>query len=166
MTNTENAACSARRLKDAFGRLLELAGGAKDVETRVSPWSLYAYANVNEAKHFAPVDVICALEKHAAEPVMTRQLAFEAGYILLPVAWSGKGDELAARLMKVGKEHADVFAQAAKSLTDNQLNPKEAERLIKEIDQAIGALSSLRILAHEAAAKSGNAFTAAYGESI
>lgn len=133
------------RLKTAFRSLLEINGGAAvaATKTRICPSALYQHANLTDARYFAPVDVVLALETACNRPLVTEVLAHQSGYVLQPIVVSRDCADLPLALARFGKESSDIFAQAARSLADGALTPAEARALLPDVWEAVSVLSDM-----------------------
>ena len=132
-------------IRERTGALVEAAGGcvAAAHDTRVgAPW-LSRYGNPHESA-FAPVDVIADLEARSGEPVVTRKLAELAGYVLVPVATAGGARDLMRHLSVISKEGGDAVSGLAAALADGKVDDAEAERVGRELGEAIAALAHCR----------------------
>lgn len=133
------------RLKTAFRSLLEINGGAAvaATQTRVCASALYQHANLTDARYFAPVDVVMALEVACDRPLVTEVLAHQSGYVLQPIAVGRSSAGLNVALALFGKESSDIFAKAAQSLADGALTPAEARALLPDVWEAVSVLSDM-----------------------
>ncbi len=133
-----------------FKDLVSANGGTHRIEhhdiTRVKKSNLSDYGNINRPDINAPNDVILDLELAAGDPIVTREIARMQGYALMQMRFNQDIDPaVAGHLAKVGKEVADVFAEVGHAMADNgQIDPDEAPRIGKELDEAIDVLVQLR----------------------
>jgi hypothetical protein len=158
-------------LKRAFGRLVRAAGGqeaAVGFTRLVRHQALSDYANPasDQADRFAPADVIADLESvtHGlpGHPAMTRELARQAGFALVPLPTSAAVDpNLAAHMARIIRETSDVTGHLADTLATEATATEPGERgprLLREIDEALQSLIDLR-----AALVAGNADSESWG---
>lgn len=145
-TSRPHTISSYKQFKVAFGQILSSCGGATNLSgiTRVGQSALYQMASTNEAKHFPPVDVVADLEQVAGDPVVTRVLARLSGYTLTPIREVACVGSISLVLAKLGKEVSEVFSSAAQSLEDEKLCPREAQVVLRDVDEAMAVLEVLR----------------------
>jgi len=137
-------------LKAATRRLLAEAGGnvAASAVTRVDHQGLSRYGNVSvdHADRFMPADVIADIEAECGQPIVTRRLADLSGYLLVPVPRVAKsGTLLGAITAATMKETSDVFVALGDSLGDGKLCAADADRIEREIDEAMAKLAALKL---------------------
>lgn len=140
------------RLKAASRRAVELAGDVTAVEriTRVRKAALSKYTAVHETAYFMPVDVALDIDRDTGEPVILREMAALEGYDLAPRRGARNatgGNAMLARAHLVGRltrEVADVVAEVLAADADGVITPRERSALLKEIDEAQGALNAMR----------------------
>jgi hypothetical protein len=144
--------------KAATKALIRAAGGQEEAAplTGRSQPRLSSYCGPN-TDAFIPVDAVAALEAvthgHPGHPHVTRWLAREAGYALLPLSRfrSAATGELHRAVGRVAKEANDVVATTCEALADGKLDKAESrrKRIIPNIDEAIDRLCELRCLVVE-----------------
>ncbi len=139
-----------RKLKIRFGDLLNLIdGGAVAAEgyCRVNHAVLSGYANTNPeyAKRFPPADVIVDIEKLAGQPLLTAELALQAGgvFVAVPEVPAGRVD-LLQLLASQSKEASDVTAAICSALADGKIDSREGHKAIEEIDQLVRVAMQMR----------------------
>ncbi len=122
-----------------FTKLLDAAG-----HCRVGPKHLSAYANPDTPERHMPVDVVLDLEGAAHDPVVTRCLAAQQGYVLfrLPAVRACRIWDRHQR--RVVKEGSIVFARLTEVLEDGRISKREAADLRVEVDAALSAFAGLR----------------------
>ena len=122
-----------------FTKLLDAAGNC-----RVGPKHLSAYANPNSPDRHMPVDVVLDLESAGRDPVVTRCLAAQQGFVLfrLPAVHACRLWDRHHR--KVVKEGSIVFVKLTEALEDGRISRSEAADLLVEVDQALAAFAGLR----------------------
>lgn len=125
-----------------LGRYTKLLDAA--AHCRVGPKHLSAYANPNSADRHMPVDVVLDLEDTARDPVVTRCLAAQQGYVLfrLPAVRACRIWDRHQR--RVVREGSIVFAKLTEVLEDGRVSRKEAAELRVEVDAALAAFAGLR----------------------
>ena len=111
---------------------------------RVRPKHLSAYANPDTRDRHMPVDVVLDLEAAARDPVVTRCLAAQQGYVLfrLPAVRACRIWDRHQR--RVVREGSIVFARLTEVLEDGRISKQEAGELRVEVDQALAAFAGLR----------------------
>ncbi len=138
-------------LKTATARLIRAAGGQEAAVaftelSRHQALSEYASPAPEHAHRFARIDVVADLEavSHGTpgHPVVTRQLARAAGFLLVPMP-GARGDlpDLGSHLSAIIRETADVTLNL--SLHLNRDAAASPSRLRSEVAQAIQALVEL-----------------------
>ena len=124
---------SSERLKAAFRRLVHLSGGQQAVTQipgiRITAHqSIGRYGRPQEREH-APIDVIVALEAEVGEPVMTREIADMAGFLLVQKDCAKGRRVTVGDLSKVIKQASGVSTGLADALSDGYVSRKEAAEL-------------------------------------
>lgn len=133
-------------LKAATRRLIRECGGTDATAqiTRVSRASLGNYQNNGLLDTFMPIDVVADLETDIGQAVVTRTLAeCNSGYFT-PVRRAASPGNLTSHLSSTGKEFADVFERAALLSGNGQMSEGHRQTLLREIEEAIGALVGLK----------------------
>lgn len=139
-------------LKRAFSELVEAVGG----QVKAAPFTRFIrhqalsdFGNLSEEHEarFAPIDAVADLEGvthgHAGHPHVTRRLARQAGYALVPLPRPrGGGADIAGHLQAIIRESADVTLTLSNHLHRAPDAPA-ARSLQREIDEAIRALVEL-----------------------
>lgn len=125
-----------------LGRYTKLLDAA--AHCRVGPKHLSAYANPNSADRHMPVDVVLDLEDTARDPVVTRCLAAQQGYVLfrLPAVRACRLWDRHQR--RIVREGSVVFSKLTEVLEDGRISRQEAADLLVEVDQALAAFAGLR----------------------
>ncbi len=125
-----------------LGRFTKLLDAA--AHCRVGPKQLSAYANPDTVERHMPVDVVLDLEGTARDPVVTRCLAAQQGYVLfrLPAVRACRIWDRHHR--RIVKEGSIVFARLTEMLEDGRISKQEAAELRVEVDQALAAFAGLR----------------------
>ena len=122
-----------------FTKLLDAAA-----HCRVGPKQLSAYANPDTPERNMPVDVVFDLEGAARDPVVTRCLAAQQGYVLfrLPAVRACRIWDRHHR--RIVREGSIVFARLTEMLEDGRILKQEAAELRVEVDAALAAFAGLR----------------------
>jgi len=139
MSECRDLSASERALKARFAILVKRCGGyvAAAEGCRVGSTQLNNYASMFHDQ-FAPLDVVADLEEIAGEPLVTAELAFRAGHILVPVDAPGEG-QLAGTMARLGQEVGESFAAYGAAMADSRLSKREAERLARELAEVAAA---------------------------
>lgn len=138
---------SALLLKAATRALVERLGGIEAAAAvpgcRVGK-SVLAAAYAPSEPGSAAIDVIAALEAAAGEPLVTAELARQAGCRLVPLVEAAESDALIlgrlAASMAAGGRLADTVARA---LADGALSPTERAQAQADLALALAALGRL-----------------------
>ncbi len=126
-------------LLGCFTKLLDAAA-----HCRVGAKQLSAYANPETLDRHMPVDVVLDLEGTARDPVVTRCLAAQQGYVLfrLPAVRACRIWDRHHR--RIVKEGSIVFTRLTEVLEDGRISKQEAAALRVEVDAALAAFAGLR----------------------
>lgn len=132
------------RAKAVTRDLIKMAGGVERAaqNCRVCKSAIGNYSNVERMEDFMPADVIIDLEHDVGSPVLTRELALIAGYVLMPIIKVPASCGFGVHLAKVLSETGDVISSASKAFEDGKLTIREKRELGKQISEAIGALAN------------------------
>ncbi|MGV3651811.1 MAG: phage regulatory CII family protein [Devosia sp.] len=139
-----------QRIKAACRDLVHAAGGqsrAADI-ARVGQQhiSRCVSASAENETLFLPLDVVIDLEAHAADPVVTREMAQLAGHILVPAPDVARcGIKLGLITAKALKEVGEAFATLGGYLDDGTICKAEGAHVAREIDEAILMLTRLKL---------------------
>lgn len=130
---------AAARLVDAF------PGGLRDAAqyARVSKSTLARYTDPQEPAEM-PVDIVATLEAVAHCHPVTEWLAARGGFALLPMLAAPGAGALARDIARIGQEMAELMQAFADSQADGALDPDEARRMVREADEGMAALATLR----------------------
>lgn len=147
------AAEAYARLKAATRKLVRDAGGCEYAETRVGKTKLAEYGAPNMPDRFAPVDVIADLERSVGEPLVTRELAAQAGYDLVPAGQAAVPlKRLETYLLDLMGQLGALSREIAAAEADGQLDAAEIERIrlaaqtLKiEIDRTYDAICRMQV---------------------
>ena len=125
-----------------LGRFTKLLDAA--ARCRVGAKQLSAYANPDTPERNMPVDVVLDLEGTARDPVVTRCLAAQQGYVLfrLPAVRACRIWDRHHR--RIVREGSIVFARLTEMLEDGRISKQEAAELRVEVDAALAAFAGLR----------------------
>lgn len=121
-----------RMMKVRFGELLALVGGGEAAAgfCRVGKSVLSTYASLApaDADRFAPIDVVRDLEAIAGEPIVTAQLAMEAGGAFVTVPSSAAdGGNLLTLLAGQSRESSELTTAICLGLADGKLTADEVQ---------------------------------------
>lgn len=122
-----------------FTKLLDAAA-----HCRVGSKQLSAYANPDTPERHMPVDVVLDLEDAADDPVVTRCLAAQQGFVLfrLPAVRACRlWDRHHRRIVRDGSV---VFTKLTEMLEDGRISKQEAADLRAEVDAALSSFAALR----------------------
>ncbi len=122
-----------------FTKLLDAAA-----HCRVGSKQLSAYANPDTAERHMPVDVVLDLEGAAKDPVVTRCLAAQQGFVLfrLPAVRACRLWDRHHR--RIVREGSVVFTKLTDVIEDGRISKQEAADLRVEVDAALAAFAGLR----------------------
>ena len=148
--NTVQLPPDLQRAKAAFKRAVAAAGGQIDAGKAAgrNQSQISHYTNEN-TDAFAPLDVVLAIENVTrgtpGHPHVTRFLALEAGFGLFKLPGeAGAGTIWAQHGAAIAKEANEVVSKLCLDLADGDVDPREAKRLLPDVDEAIEALVALR----------------------
>ena len=135
-------------LKEATHELVEAAGGqykAADL-AGLSQTMMVRYTDPDgrNAETTMPVAVVRTLEAHTQDPVLTRFLAAELGYILLKIPTAAGSGQLGAECAAMFAETADCAAEMCRALKDNRISHAEAGRVINALDDVVEKAAAIR----------------------
>lgn len=122
----------ARTLIEGVGGVEAAAGFCRAGKSQLSD-----YQNKNKLA-FIPIDVIADLEQ-LTDPVVTRQLASQAGYALVKLPSPQASETVwGQRIAKLMKEGGDIMCGLGKALEDNNdVDPDEAKALLTDADELV-----------------------------
>ena len=137
-------------LKATFRELVKLVGSETHAArlTRVSQQHVGRYGNVTEefSEYFAPIDVVADLEAEVG-PVVTRELARLCGHLLVELPHGAREIVDLGRVSgRAMKEVGDVFMGMGKALDDGVLDAAEGPQLMRDLDEALVMLATLRLM--------------------
>ncbi|MBR2813451.1 MAG: hypothetical protein IKE60_02290 [Reyranella sp.] len=129
--------------KAAIARLIDQAGGAKNVCIAIgrSLSQTYAYADqaVSDEMTFAQVVALTAPTATAG----AEYLSLRAGGVFVPIAPSDS-DDLGAHTAESIKQSGEACAEIVQAMADGVIEEHERPNAIRELDEAIRALVQLR----------------------
>ena len=138
------------RIRASTRTLVDRAGGpvfaAREI-VRVDAARLSRYGAPHETC-FIPIDVVADLEaevvSHGGEPIVTRELADLAGYLLVPKP-TGRGDpDWLRRAARVIRECAEVSGAIGLALADDGcVGPTEAAEILERVRGAMEQLAAV-----------------------
>jgi hypothetical protein len=139
----QNATAFEAATKACVADLFKENGGHKCAIDRfgVSLRRAYNFTTLasDEQISFARVAILTSAKATAA----ARYLATLAGGVFVPLPAPKSGHALAL-MGEAARSHGEAIAEAAKALADSRVTPRESAALVKEIDEAVVALASLR----------------------
>jgi uncharacterized SAM-dependent methyltransferase len=133
-------------LKAATRKVIKQCGGLEMAarETRVGVPTLSDYQNTGNMECFIPVDVLADLMSASESTTVLDVLAIQLGCIMVRIPDLKGQPILSAQLARILKETGDVLAGAGQALTDNKLSPREAAKLVTQIDEALASMVQFR----------------------
>lgn len=132
-------------LKGAFRDLVQAAGGNVRAArvSRADGGRISRYGAPHEGMH-APIDVVADLEQDIGDPIVTRQLADIAGYVLVPKAQAeALGLNFHGHFADVTRSTSAVETGIADALCDGEVSPSEAADLLPRVRRAHTELAEL-----------------------
>lgn len=137
-------------LKAATRQLVNSAGGtvAAAAVTRGDHQNIsrYGSAHPDNVDRFMPIDVLADLEIECEQPVLTKELARLSGHLLVPVPKVVRsGTALGMITAKALKETSEVFVALADAMGDGRVCLADAEKIGREIDDALSKLAALKL---------------------
>lgn len=119
-----------RRAKD----LITQTGGFQHQQVRVGQTTLHNYTDPDMPSYQMPVDVAVELEIQRGKPLITEYMASLSGYRLIPVEARMEQSEFFQMTAMFGKEIGEFFSVMTEAMRDGEVDPKEAARGVKELD--------------------------------
>lgn len=135
----------AGTLKAAVAKLVELAGGvnkAADLCGR-SRSQMQRYTDDAEPD-MMPADLIRILETAIGETIVSGFLVREQGGVVLSPPKGAGDSELNIDFARMGETSSDLFAEYGRALKDAKVSPKEAGRLLRDLDEVLAAACVMR----------------------
>lgn len=135
------------RIKAATRALVDKAGGqtyAAD-QTRVPQSKLSEYGSVHKPDRFMPADVVADLEAAVGEPVVTRELAEQQGYVLVRASAAASPMSMLARVAAIGRSHGTLIEVLSHALDDGKIEAHEADAIraaLRPLQVALAELSN------------------------
>lgn len=131
-------------IRAAFRRLTAACGGqeAAAAITRADHQRISRYGRVGETM-FAPIDVVADLERDAGQPLVTRELADLAGYLLVAKPAAGAQPVGMRDLAQLAKETGDAVADLADALADVDITAAEASRVRVQVREAMEVMARI-----------------------
>ncbi|MCB9993095.1 MAG: hypothetical protein H6873_05510 [Hyphomicrobiaceae bacterium] len=137
------------RLKAAVRRDVERAGGQEAAALipgiRVSRHQSYSeFGNPDLLEKWPGIDLVVALARDGGKSRTIEEMCAQAGGLFVPLP---RGSGLSGIEISAGasaKEFGDVMITVGASIRDGRITPDEAERIGKEINEALAALAGLR----------------------
>ena len=92
------------------------------------------------------IDEVAVIKGERAE--ILHRYAAELGHVAIRLPEPGQGgDALTAALIEASAEFGDVAAELRDATRDGSVNPRERERIVEQIDEAMTSLARMRALA-------------------
>jgi hypothetical protein len=140
-------------IKAATRDLVGACGGPVKAATytRVGHADISRYGSVHEdhVERFMPADVMADLEAQCGSPILSDALARLADYLLVKIPAVAKSGTLLGSVTAASmKETSDVFVAIGDSLGDGTLCQADADRISREIDEAMAKLAGLKLQVH------------------
>lgn len=132
-------------LKDAEASLVAACGGPvlAASKCRIGKSVLQIASDGDHPSRHLPLDVVIELEACCGDPIVTRFLALELGYLVEPIHAEAI-DPLAVVVGRVTAETGDVLSAAARDVQSGKLTRANAIGVLKETDELVAALIALR----------------------
>lgn len=132
-------------LKQACALLVERCGGQKAVAAiwGCSAQNVARMTDSDSAQNPPRIDQILVAEAICKQPIVTTFLAAELNCIVEPVALS-EHQSIPMVVGRCTKEFAELLTAAALAVQHGQLTPVSAAALLRETDDVVGAMFSLR----------------------
>ncbi len=143
-------------IKATTARLIKSCGGIECAaeDTRVSASTLSEYETPNQPNRFITADVVVDLELVSRNPILTKALCRIAGGVFLPTRINPDAPIWNQHLAMISREVADVVGRGNEMLADdNDISSKEAPDLLRDVDEAIDVLASMRAALVDKASK-------------
>lgn len=134
-------------LKAATRKLVEHCGGQTYAaeQTRVPQSNLSDYGSNQKPERFMPADVILDLERAAGDPILTRELAEQQGFVLVALAVIANGAGVSACTVKLVEAFGPMLAEIKTALEVSVTDADERHRLaglLKPIAQAVAEMTA------------------------
>lgn len=138
------------RIKRGCRRAVELNGGVDGAGATAQRSRSVAgdWGNLNHAA-FPPIDCALALDEVAIAqgqvPPILSALAAELGHVVIRLPDAGHGTcAISTALIEASAEFGDVANEVREATRDGDVSPRESERIVAAIDEAITALVVMR----------------------
>ncbi len=138
------------RLKRAVIRAIDMNGGIDGAAATAERKRSVAgdWHNRNHAA-LPPLDCVFALDEVAViegqHPPILTALAAALGHVVVRLPHGGQADDaLTHALIEASAEFGDVAHEVREATRDGEVSPRERERIISAIDEAITALVAMR----------------------
>lgn len=140
---------SLARLKSAVRRAIGLNGGIDGAAaTAQRRRSVAGDWNGQNTGVYPPLDCAFLLDEVAVisgqHPPILTALAAELGHVVIRLPECGGDDQLAHALIDASAEFGDVAQEVREATRDGSVSPRERERIVSAIDEAITALVVMR----------------------
>jgi hypothetical protein len=131
--------------RDLVQRVGSKARAARISRVRDTQIDRYSSPDEEHLSTFAPIDIVADLEAEAG-PLVTRELAALCGYLLVELP-AGVEDvtDLGRITGQAMKEVGEVFSTMGQSLDDGVFTSVESTALVREINEAMVMLATLKL---------------------
>lgn len=135
-----------RICKRAAKALIKKAGNIDGAATvsRLNRSALSDTFNPNRRDRYLPIDALVELEQAVADPVATRLLALEQGYLLFPIPAGNQDSIWQKHLNRTVRKASRLFKHIIDAIEDNEVTKVEALDLLEQVDTTLSAIGSLR----------------------
>ena len=140
----ENSA-GIRRIKAATRIAIEKAGGqtyAAEI-SRVSQSKLSEYASFHQDERFIPADVIADIEAFIEEPIITRELAEQQGYVLVKADVIASPTSVIGLAKQISTRSGNLVAAIIGAIEDGKIDRIEADKILPMVKAAMTDLGQL-----------------------
>lgn len=141
-----------RRLKLACKAAIKAAGGLEAVAADLGKCTTQVgrYGDPNTPGNFLTIDQAALVEHISGEPVLARFLAALTGHAVFPLPPGVEGAEAINQAwIEASAEFGDVATALRETLADGDFSKADRERVRSQIDEAVGALMTMRALVGE-----------------
>ena len=137
------------RLKTKVRALIRECGGQEAAATlsRIASHQAFGRYGRPREPEGMPVDVVVDLEAEVGEPIVTRELADLAGYVLVPLPPAEADPEWVRDLSAMMTAAGETMRGIGEALADDgAVSPDEIDRLglLDDVQKAMGALANLQ----------------------
>lgn len=143
---TTSAHRTHRVCKKAAKELVKKAGNIDGAASsiRLNRSALADTLNLNRRDRYLPIDVLFDLECAISNPVATRIIAHEQGYVLFPIPSRDSDSIWQTHLNRTVRKSSRLFKHIIEALEDNDITQEEASNLLDQVDVTLSAIGALR----------------------